>query len=328
MCVLVPTLAVIVGVLPPAGGGASDVRAFRLTVFDVGQGESILLQSPGAEPMLIDTGGAPFGGGSFDIGGRVLAPALWARGMRRLDTLLLTHGDPDHIGGALAVVRDFAPAQLWQGIPVPGHRPLQEVLDDARRRGVVVSERIAPADISFGRSRVRILHPSPADWERPRVRNDDSVVLEVTFGDVALLLTGDIGAAIEREILPQLTPEAEDAMTSTIGCAIAVHRALGPGFLESIYKKAMHIELANRGLSFESERPIQVKYAGIEITGQRVDLIVEGLIVVELKSVVRLDEVHRAQLISYLRTAGLRGGLLINFRVPVLREAGIRRVVL
>jgi GxxExxY protein len=70
-----------------------------------------------------------------------------------------------------------------------------------------------------------------------------------------------------------------------------------------------------------------VKYRHIEISGQRVDLIVEGLIVVELKSVVRLDEVHRAQLISYLRTTGLRGGLLINFRVPVLYR-GLKRIVL
>src|SRR5688572_1380172 len=124
-----------------------------------------------------------------------------------------------------------------------------------------------------------------------------------------------------------LSPEADRAMTETIGCAIRVHRALGPGFLESIYKKAMHAELAATGLSYESERPVRVKYREIEIPGQRVDLIVERLIVVELKSVVRLDEIHRAQLISYLRTTGLRGGLLINFRVAVL-HSGLKRVVL
>ena len=116
-------------------------------------------------------------------------------------------------------------------------------------------------------------------------------------------------------------------MRETIGCAIAVHRALGPGFLESIYKKAMCIELDARGLTYERERPIRVKYRDVEIPGQRVDLIVEGLIVVELKAVVRLDGVHRAQLISYLRTTGLRGGLLINFRVRVLKD-GLQRIVL
>jgi GxxExxY protein len=124
-----------------------------------------------------------------------------------------------------------------------------------------------------------------------------------------------------------LTREAEHAMTEAIGSAIAVHRVLGPGYLESIYRRAMCIELESRGLVYDVERPIRVSYRGIEIPGQRVDLIVEGLIVVELKSVTRLDDVHRAQLISYLKTTGLRGGLLINFRVPVLSR-GLKRLVL
>jgi GxxExxY protein len=124
-----------------------------------------------------------------------------------------------------------------------------------------------------------------------------------------------------------LSPEGERVMRQTIGCAIAVHRALGPGFLESIYRKAMCIELQNRALPYEQERPIHVRYRGVEIPGQRVDLIVHSLIVVELKSVTRLDGVHRAQVISYLRTTGLKGGLLINFRVRLLKD-GIQRIVL
>jgi len=124
-----------------------------------------------------------------------------------------------------------------------------------------------------------------------------------------------------------LSSEAELAMSRTIGAAIAVHRELGPGFIESIYRKAMRIELEARNLAFEEERSIYVRYRGTEIPGQRVDLIVEGLIVVELKAVTHFDQVHKAQLISYLKTTGLRGGLLINFRVPVLRD-GIRRLVL
>jgi GxxExxY protein len=115
-------------------------------------------------------------------------------------------------------------------------------------------------------------------------------------------------------------------MSETIGAAIAVHRELGPGFIESIYRKAMYIELESRNLAYEKERSIRVTYRGVEIPGQRVDVIVEGLIVLEIKAVTRLDQVHRAQLISYLKTTGLHGGLLINFRVPLLKD-GIRRVV-
>ncbi len=143
--------------------------------------------------------------------------------------------------------------------------------------------------------------------------------------------TKDAGSRIVR--LPgtrpdsPLSPEAEWVMHHTIGCAIAVHRVLGPGFLESIYHKAMCIELENRSLPYERERAIQVRYRGVEIPGQRVDLIVKQLIVVELKSVAQLDQVHRAQVISYLRTTGLKGGLLINFRVRRLKD-GIQRIVL
>ena len=124
-----------------------------------------------------------------------------------------------------------------------------------------------------------------------------------------------------------LSPEAERAMHVTIGCAIAVHRSLGPGFLESIYRRAMSIELESRNIAYQRERSIDVTYRGIAIPGQRVDLIVGGLIVVELKAISGFEETHRAQVISYLRTLGLRGGLLINFRVRVLKD-GLRRIVL
>jgi GxxExxY protein len=124
-----------------------------------------------------------------------------------------------------------------------------------------------------------------------------------------------------------LSPAAERAMTMVIDRALAVHKALGPGFVEPIYKKAMCIAFAKASVQFECERAVSVLYDGVPIPGQRIDLIVEGLIIVELKSVRRFEEVHDAQLISYLRTTGLRGGLLINFRVPRLKE-GIRRIVL
>jgi GxxExxY protein len=123
-----------------------------------------------------------------------------------------------------------------------------------------------------------------------------------------------------------LSPEEEEIVTRVIGCAIDVHKALGPGFLESIYKKAMCIELQNAGLPFEMEKAVTVRYRGVEIRGQRIDLIVADTVVVELKAIARFDEVHRAQMISYLKTTGLRVGLLLNFRVEYLPQ-GLRRIV-
>ena len=82
----------------------------------------------------------------------------------------------------------------------------------------------------------------------------------------------------------------------------------------------MQIELMEKGLSHETERPVCIRYRDVDLRGQRVDLIVEDLIVVELKGVAKLNEIHRAQVLSYLRATGLRGGLLINFHERVLRN--------
>lgn len=192
----------------PAGWLHADRRpgVLVITAFDVGQGDSTLIQFPTRSTLLVDTGGIPFGGGSFDVGARVLAPALWARGLRRLDALLLTHGDPDHIGGAGALITDFAPSRVWEGIPAPEHAALTAVRDRAADAGARIERRQAGEMLTIGGARLRVLHPPAADWERRRVRNDDSVVLEVVYGDVAVLLPGDIGAAVERGLAAQLTP--------------------------------------------------------------------------------------------------------------------------
>jgi GxxExxY protein len=112
-----------------------------------------------------------------------------------------------------------------------------------------------------------------------------------------------------------------------IGCAIEVHRALGPGLLEHTYEEAMCLEMDRRKLRFTRQSMHAVKYKGIEISQQRIDLIVEDAVVVELKSVERFDPVFMAQVLTYLRCTGLRLGLLINFNGRVLRT-GIRRFIL
>jgi GxxExxY protein len=121
---------------------------------------------------------------------------------------------------------------------------------------------------------------------------------------------------------------AQDVTGAVIGAAIEVHRALGPGLLESTYRVCLRHELEQRGLTVASEVPVPVEYRGVRLDcGYRIDLLVEGAVVVELKSVEGLLPVHEAQLITYLRLSGLRVGLLINFNVPVLKDGIVRRVV-
>jgi competence protein ComEC len=95
---------------------------------------------------------------------------------------------------------------LWQGVPVPGHAVFDALRQQAASWGGHLDERVAPTEMRIGGVRLRILHPPPPDWERRQVRNDDSVVLELLYHDVAVLLPGDISSTIERQILPQLAP--------------------------------------------------------------------------------------------------------------------------
>jgi GxxExxY protein len=113
-----------------------------------------------------------------------------------------------------------------------------------------------------------------------------------------------------------------------IGCAIAVHRALGPGLLESAYMRCLCRELEIRGLPFEREVPLPVVYRDVVLEcGYRLDLLVAKTVVVEVKSIEALAPIHDAQLLTYMRLGGWSVGLLINFNVPLLKD-GIRRRVL
>ena len=110
-----------------------------------------------------------------------------------------------------------------------------------------------------------------------------------------------------------------------IEAAIAVHRELGPGFIESIYESAMKTALRHRGMTYEAQKEVTVIFEGEEAGVHRLDLVVEGEIVVELKAVKTLEDIHFAQVKSYLKATGLCVGLLLNFNAPTLV---VKRVVL
>jgi competence protein ComEC len=164
----------------------------RVTVVDVGQGEAVAVQLPNRHVLLVDAGGSP---GAYDVGGRVVTPALWASGIRRLDWLAMTHGDVDHIGGAMRVAEDLRPAEIWEGVPVPQH----QMVDDLRRAtgGTVWRRLFVGHQMEAAGALIDVLHPPLPDWERRRVRNDDSMVLRLRFGLVEILLTGDAGPEFE-----------------------------------------------------------------------------------------------------------------------------------
>lgn len=113
-----------------------------------------------------------------------------------------------------------------------------------------------------------------------------------------------------------------------IGAAIEVHKALGPGLLESAYEECLSREFGLRQLHFKRQQAIPVEYKGVKLDcGYRIDFLIEDLVILELKSVDSLQRIHEAQLLTYLKLTGFKVGLLINFNVPVLKQ-GIRRLII
>ena len=219
-----PPIATSVGVpLRPPG-------FMRVVFLDVGQGDSTLVQFPDERAVLVDAGGLP--GASFDIGERVVAPGIRALGIRSIDTMVLTHGDPDHIGGVPSVLRRFPPHQIWEGVPVPPHVALRQLSSSARLAGMVWRTVRSGDRETSGGVEIRVLHPPPPEWERQRVRNEDSVVIELRLDSVSIVLPGDIGREAEQLLTPRLStapitivkaPHHGSATSSTEAFVAATH---------------------------------------------------------------------------------------------------------
>ncbi len=137
-----------------------------------------------------------------------------------------------------------------------------------------------------------------------------------------------------ESILPQSTQRTQRTMQQdpltgkVIGCAIEVHRALGPGLLESTYQQCLARELALQEVRFKLEHPLPVEYKGVHLDcGYRIDILVEDQLIVELKAVEEIRGIHQAQLLTYMKLSGIATGLLINFNTNVLKD-GIKRLKL
>lgn len=176
----------------------------RVTFLDVGQGDATLVRFPRGAAMLIDAGGSP--SEAFDIGDRVVTPALRYLGIRRLSTLALSHGDGDHVGGAASIAHTFRPFDIWEGIPVPRSPLLQAIRAVADANGTRWTTIRRGDETVIDGVRILAHHPPRPDWERQDARNDDSIVLELRWQDVSIVLPGDIGRAVEAEIGAALEP--------------------------------------------------------------------------------------------------------------------------
>jgi competence protein ComEC len=258
--------------LPPMTPFRAAVHPPLIVVFlDVGQGDATLVRLPHGRAILVDAGGLP-GASAFDVGARVVVPALWAMGTRRLEALALTHGDPDHIGGAAAVVADLMPHEMWDAIPVPGHPGLARVQAATAAHGVGWRRVLSGTRLTRDRVDFRVIHPPRPEWERRRVRNDDSLTLWVEYGSVRVLLPGDIGGSVEEQLARDFSRQEAGVTILKVAHHGSATSSAAP-FLDAL-RPAVAVVSAGRGNRFgHPAREVIARYAARGIPLLRTDLL-------------------------------------------------------
>ena len=159
-------------------------------MIDVGQGDGLLLRSPSGRAIVVDAGGSR--DRRFDPGERRVAPVLWRAGVRRIDALVVSHAHPDHAGGVPFLLRAFRVESAWEG-PAAPRTPRGSGWTRPSARPACAASRVARgARLDWDGASLAVLGPAPPPGPLPRVRNEDSLVIDVRFGEVHLLLTGDV----------------------------------------------------------------------------------------------------------------------------------------
>ena len=189
----------------------SHSKTLKLTFIDVGQGDSILIEFPGHKKMLVDGGGTPED--TFDIGERIVSPFLWQKGIKKINYLVLSHAHPDHMNGLKAVARNFKVEEFWEAFS-PKDNPSYAELRKRLPLKTTCRRMFRGQVEHIDGIKIEILNPKQADPFVSKILNDESLVLRISYGQTAFFLTGDIGKAVEKELVQSSFTLQSDVLKS------------------------------------------------------------------------------------------------------------------
>jgi competence protein ComEC len=252
----------------------ANADTLRLTAFDVGHGDCLLLELPDGRRILVDAGGSF--DHSFDVGENVVVPALLHRGVRRLAAAVVTHPDFDHLGGLAAVVSNLEVGEIWEGRPAWELSDYRQLRETARLHGVPLRRLRAGEVMELGDVRVEILAAGISGDAEPHSRNDDSLVLRVCYTGSCMLLTGDAGEALELALIRSGMDLRADILK------VAHHgsrSSTSAPFLEAVRPRVAIVSSGSGNAYLPSTR-VMVRLRERGVTSLRTDL--DGAVSIEL----------------------------------------------